>query len=377
MTMAQKPRRWLGFGILPRYILRELFVPLFVTMALMIVVAAFSQLVRLANDVSGLGISIWDLIGALPYAVPTFLGMGLPIAYLLAMLMGLGRLSDDREFLAMAASGVAMRSVLRVSLLLGILLFIFAILMTAFVEPFATKRLRAKLVAAASDYFANTLEPKVIHDDLPHVMIYLDGRGKDGEMQNIVIADDRDQERPILLTARRGHIDRDSTAQLIFALQDGELQIGNVKDPVFRRVVFRTLDYQLDTYVFAHRTVGSVQTSAEVSFQDLYRMVHDSSRSQRERQAKAIFLQRRISFPFANVVFVFMVFPLVTRLAHSTRLVAFLASLLGASLYFMLAQATEAIMTQLSVGEFVAAWLPNFIFLVVGMGFTFYRLQHA
>src|SRR5262249_31718726 len=152
----------------------------------------------------GTGLSLKELAGALPFALPTFFGMGLPVAFLLSMLVAFGRMAEERELLALAASGVSMRRLLAVPLLLGTVLTAFGLVMTLWAEPRALHRLRAQLIDSAADYFTRTLEPDVIHDQLSGFMLFFGARDDDGEVHNIVIVDERDPKRTKLLTANFG-----------------------------------------------------------------------------------------------------------------------------------------------------------------------------
>jgi lipopolysaccharide export system permease protein len=358
------------------YIAREIIVPLLVTVGLTVLVAGLSQLIKLANEVAGLPISLWDILAALPYAMPTFLGMGLPVAFLLALLIAFGRLAEDHELAAMAAAGVSTRRLLAIPLAIGAVLTLIGMYLMVVAEPIAVHKLRARLVDAAADYFARSLEPHVIHDDLPAIMIYLGDRNADtGEMRDIVLADDHDRAAPLLVTAKTGRIEQNVGTQLLFALRDGEVQIGNGGDANFRRILFGKLDYQLDTAVFARRTVGKVPMISEVSFSDLRKMVNDTKRPLPDRMRDAVVMHRKFAFPLANLLFVLAVFPITTALARPSRLRSYLGAGVIAAIFFVLAQATDTWINRLALSPALATYAPDLALLVLGSVLTWRRLR--
>lgn len=358
------------------YVAREILLPLVITLALTILVGGLSQLIKLANEVAGLPIGIGDLLSALPYAMPTFLGIGMPVAFLLALLIGFGRLAEDHELAAMAAAGMSTRRLLAVPLVIGAALTLFGMYLTVFAEPVAVRKLRARLVDAAATYFASSLEPHVIHDDLPEIMIYLGDRSVEtGEMHDIVLADDHDHAQPLLVTARSGRIEANVGTRLLFALRDGEVQIGSGGDANFRRILFGKLDYEVDTAVFARRTVGKVPTISEVTFGNLLKLTRDPTRSVPDRMRDSVVLHRKFSFPLANLLFVLTVFPVTTALSRPSRLRSYVAAGIIAGIFFVLAQATDTWINRLALSPALATYAPDIALLVLGTILTWRRLR--
>lgn len=364
-----------GPSRLDRYIAKEILIPHVVTCALVMVVVGLSQLVKMATEVSGLGISIWDLIAALPYAMPTFLGMGMPAAFLLAMVIAFGRMGEDRELAAMASVGVSSRRILAVPLAIGFLLTLLGTYFSAVLEPIAVRALRDRLVSAAANYFAGSLEPKVIHDDLPDLMIYIGERDPvTAEMENIVLADDSGDSKR-LITARKGRFDYSHGSHIVLALEDGEVQMGSAYDAQFRRITFERLDYDINADIFVRRTAGKVPTLFEASLVDIKRVLDDPNTSVQDRKRYALLGHRKFSFPLAHLIFVLLVFPFATDLRHPSRFRAYLLSGLFATGYYLLAQAPEALNSRLGMSPGLATWTANILFGAIGLALTARRLR--
>ena len=59
------------------------------------------------------GVGWWTIVHVLALLLPQALGVTIPISLLLGLLIGLGRLSADREFVALQACGISIFRVLR------------------------------------------------------------------------------------------------------------------------------------------------------------------------------------------------------------------------------------------------------------------------
>lgn len=358
---------------LTRYVLREMLWPLAALCALTVVVASTAQLVKLAAEGPGTGLSLSELFGALPFALPTFFGMGLPVAFLLSMLVAFGRMAEDRELLALAASGVSMRRLLMVPLILGTILTGVGLSMTLWAEPRALHQLRSKLVDSAADYFTRTLEPGVIHDQLSGFMLYFGSRDEDGEVHNVVIVDERDGAKPKLLTANFGRIQLEKGARLSFMLHDGELQEGAATDDSFRRITFEELDWRLDIGFFVKRAVAQIPMINATPLAEFWQHTQEGEQADRDWYMTA--LMRKFTFPLANLIFVLLVFPVTTVLSRQSRMLAYLAATGMVAIYFTLAQASDTLMRIFGVSAAIAAWMPNGLFFCIGATLTILRVR--
>ena len=80
-----------------RYLLREILVPFGMGLGLFFAVVSFAQLLKVADSLTGVGVSGGDLVAALCFSLPPLLGLLIPVSSLFATLLGVGRLASDRE----------------------------------------------------------------------------------------------------------------------------------------------------------------------------------------------------------------------------------------------------------------------------------------
>ncbi len=81
--------------ILRAYVLREHLAPFFVTLGGLTVVLLLGNIIKFAELVIAKGVSLFDILRLIIYLVPYMLSFTVPMACLIAMILGFGRLSSD------------------------------------------------------------------------------------------------------------------------------------------------------------------------------------------------------------------------------------------------------------------------------------------
>ena len=109
------------FKILDRYLVREIIIPLCLGLLVLTFVLMMPPILKDAEKLIAKGVAWQLIIRALLTLVPQALCITIPMAVLLGILVGLGRLSADREFVALQACGVSVFRVLRPIVLLALL----------------------------------------------------------------------------------------------------------------------------------------------------------------------------------------------------------------------------------------------------------------
>src|SRR6267142_4208040 len=99
--------------ILDRYLVREIVLPFFLWLLLLTFVLIMPPILANAEQLIAKGVAWPIVLRVLVTLIPQALGITIPMALLLGILIGLGRLSADREFVALQACGVSVFRVLQ------------------------------------------------------------------------------------------------------------------------------------------------------------------------------------------------------------------------------------------------------------------------
>src|SRR3954470_3154698 len=109
--------------ILDRYIVREIVPPMAVALLGLTFVLMMPPILLNAERLIAKGVPWTIILRVLLTLVPQALGLTIPMALLYGILLGLGRLSADREFVALQACGVSVFRVFRPIAMLALLAF--------------------------------------------------------------------------------------------------------------------------------------------------------------------------------------------------------------------------------------------------------------
>ena len=346
---------------LDNYLLREIAVPFTVGLGLFFVVVAFAQVLKVSDAVTGLGITGGEILVALLYSLPPLLGLLIPVSLLFATLLGIGRVSSDREVIAMSAAGVSPYRLLRVPTALGLLLALVCAIALAEGEPWGIRGLRQLMAASAQRSLAAGVRVGEFNEWVPGVTFLAKSQvGKD--LFDVVFADRRDQRRPILISARRGRIGTGERPQdIVFDLYDGAIVLHDDDSSMVRVLHFEKSLYRLDVQNLVTGKLRTATSLQEESLWQLWDESQDETRSSSERAFRTITLNRKLALPVATLLFALLAVPLAARPLGGARARGFLysAGIVGA--YYYLGRAVELAARRDSFDPTLAAWLPNLI----------------
>ena len=179
------------------YLLKELLLLFFLSLAVFTFILVLSNLGKLADQVVNKGVGLGDILLLIVFSSPKFLTFTLPMAFLLSSVVALGRLSSENEILALKASGINLRYLFVPIATLGL-----AVLLAGFLN---SSLLLSKSSRAFHDTLANiitkgfSIEDKegIFNDSIKGVVIYIDKvDAKKRSLSGIVISDDRDEACP-------------------------------------------------------------------------------------------------------------------------------------------------------------------------------------
>src|SRR5260370_34451124 len=118
--------------ILLRYLIAEVVPPVFLGLLAFTSVLLVARMLKLIELVVTRGVPFLQVGKLFGLILPTFLEMTVPMAFLLAILLGLGQLSNDQELFAMKASGISPTKILWPMTCMGLLIAISTLFFTLY-----------------------------------------------------------------------------------------------------------------------------------------------------------------------------------------------------------------------------------------------------
>lgn len=407
-----------------RYVGGEFLLSFLVAFAFFFFMFFINQLLLLAEDILQKDVPFSAVVRLIVYSVPSIIALSVPFATLVGSLMAVGRLSGDNEIVAFRAAGFPLTRLFSPVLVLAVLLSITSFLINDVLLPLGTLnfgRLYRELLYANP---ALELEPYTVKRYQEDTLIT--GAVGPGQVDQFVIIDTDAQGNRRLITAERAELLQEGDPNTIGLSLSGVTSISAVSKNDYNYSMAGTMRYNilLQDITVAIRSPGPREMSARDVLEEIrykeealslrtsewrgelalrkaesqtawmdylrgsldidvpQRISQDTVRITKQRpfdrslQVHRLEYHKKYSIPFAAVSFVFLAFPLGLYSRRSGRGVGFGTGLLVATVYWALLIGGQTFGTQrANVPPFLAMWLPNILFLVVGIT-VFFRRSH-
>ena len=202
------------FGVIDRLVVREVIPPTvlgFVTYTFMVIMRGLFNLIE---QILVRGVAIEDAARVLVITLPHIVVLTIPMSFLFGVLLAMGRMNADNELVALQAGGIPLKRLLRPLVVMGLVLTTLNGYLYLVVIPGSSRDLRelkVRLFAEAKNL--GRIEPRVFHEELPNVLLYLrDVDGETGEWRDVLIFDSSNPGEERLTLARRGQMVNAGTA---------------------------------------------------------------------------------------------------------------------------------------------------------------------
>ena len=189
---------------LNRYILKQSFsVMLLITGALTAAVW-LAQSLRLVDLIINRGLSAEMFLYLALLILPRFLDIVLPIGAFLAVLFVFNRLTTESELVVMRAAGVSQYGLAKPVLVLSGICFLFLMTLSAYFLPAANREFKDLQFEIRNRFVSSLLQEGAFTTITEKLTIYIGTRNNRGEVNGLLIDDQRDPQHPVTLVAERG-----------------------------------------------------------------------------------------------------------------------------------------------------------------------------
>lgn len=354
---------------LHRYLLGEIARPLGAALLLLFQLLFAMQLLRGTDLVFGSAVTASDVAHIALLLTPHFLVMAMPIAFLVGTLIGLGRLAEDRELLALSASGVDPWVLLPVPLLIAALLSGVGLFLGQKLEPSALAGVRDYAGQMLRRNLQGDVKPGVFFDDLTGLTLYAeDVDPVTHAWHHVLVHDDRDRNAPLLVLADHGRLQDAPGSAVALELEDGQVhRSGGATSPDYAVLTFQKgrIEVGLDEAFFRKNTFRSA--TEELTLPQLREAAHRAEQEGGEAPRLWTAFQRRLAMPLAPLAFALIAVPLATRLRKGARASGFALAAGSFALYYVVGRAGQQWGDAGKLVPWLAAQLPNLAFALAGL----------
>ncbi len=353
--------------ILNRYLFVEILVPFFLGLAVFTFVLLIARILKLVELVVNRGVPLLDILETFALILPGFLEVTVPMALLLAILLGFGRLASDSEVVALKTSGVSLYQmtvpVVAFTVLASLATFVIAI----WVRPWANGALREQLFEVVKSRVSAGFKEKVFNTDFPGLVIYIEEiEPGGGTLKGMLISDVRRADSRNTVIAKIGLLVPNEDAKTVtLRLLDGTIYGVGGSENAFQKTDFTVYDVSLNL-----TNIGEMRPKEkdpkEMTLGELRRRIADRYAQHQPANEEEIELHRKFSIPFACVVFMLVGIPLAIPPSRAVRSRGFAVSLVLIFLYYIPLTVGQTVAEKGYVPAALGLWSPNLLFFALG-----------
>ena len=341
--------------ILDRYIVREIFRHAFLGLIVFSFVLFVPQLITLMELLvrhSGSGAQIAKLF---LYIFPGVLIFTIPMAVLVGVLLGFGRMSADSEIIALSALGVSRQRMLVPVGVLALTGAAATAILTLWLGPAAFRGLRdikAELLASQASF---QVQPRVFDERFPKRVLYVNDVSASGtHWHGVFLAETGGESGSQLTLAEEAIVIAEpKQGKLELHLKGGATHEVNRKDPDHYSVT----DFgQSDWPIEVTGLLPNQQRALSNPERPTRELLRENGEGWREARVE---VQRRLAFPFACFVFALVAVPLGAQPRRGGRAAGTLLSVLLIGLYYSLFVAGAGFAREGKLSPWAGIWLAN------------------
>lgn len=345
-----------------RLLFREIVVPLVMGLVLVCLMLVVLQILQLNDVLFGSGFDLAGVLRTAVYLAPHFGVIAVPLAFLLAVMLALGRLAEDNELVAFTALGRSPLVLYAVPAVMGLLLGGVVAWLGFEAEPWGFRGIHQQLDALIKRNVAGDIRAGTFYEEIPRFTIYVDDTDDNG-WQRVLLHDSVGDGTPFFITATRGHVESEGAGALLsLELDDGELHRAT-KTGDYSRAHFERASFALGVSDFLSRQNKFNRPANELRFVQMPDAARAARQSGDEKAAVRIEMARlgRVSSIFSCLVFGLIAVPL----AAGGRSSSFVATVLAFASYYVLQTVFRGLGEDGSLPLWLGAWMPNFIGLAI------------
>jgi lipopolysaccharide export system permease protein len=323
-------------------------------------------MLKLIEIVVNQGVSLLDILKLVGYILPDSLIFTIPMAVLFAVLLAFGRLSADREIVALKSAGISLFQMTPPVFILAVFAYLLTTFLSLYVLPWGNHSLKNHLFKITQKKANIGIKERIFNDDFEGIVLYVNKiTSPGGRMEGVMVSDQREMEEPSTIIAREGLIFSNlKSLTITLRLIDGILCRVSKDFKGFQKMNFETYDLNL---CLKTKLKKSSKKDREMWLRELRSMIKRLKEAGLNFTPPLITLYKKFSIPFACLVFGLIGAPLGVQTGPSERFRGFMLGLGAVLIYYIFLIFGEALSESKKISPSIGMWLPNFIFLISGV----------
>ncbi len=353
------------------YMLQQIISPLLISLLGFTFIFVIGNLIKLSDLVINKHIDFKLVIELFSCFIPFVIGYTLPIATLAATVLLFGRLSSDNEINALKSSGISIFTIVFPVLSFAFLLSLVTFIINDKIEPEAHFKARKLIAEMGIRKPTAYIEPGSFIDIFPGYIIFI-YQMKGDFLKYVRIYQLREDLPPRILVAEKGQVMFDDAQRKL------RLKLENVSsdevDPQHPDKFYR---FHSDTYFVTFDLPREEKKVLRKIKEYPIKLLLKERKKFKEKGLDVtpidVEIHKRIAFSFAPLILSIFAIPLSIKTARNETSVGITIVAIIAVLYYLALLGVEAITIRSIVPPAVGMWLPDLIFLCLGL--LLFRMQ--
>lgn len=357
--------------IIDRYVAAEVIGPFVMGVGLLTFALVTGKLLKLTEMVVNHGVGLGQVMSLIGYIMPAFLELTFPMAVLLGVLLGFGRMSGDRELIAARACGISLYRLAIPVIGVALVVYTMASWFAFSVRPWANTNLQAEIYRLTRTRSTAGLKEKIFDSSFPGLVLYVDHiSDNNGSLQGVLISDARNNTQQNTIIAQRGIVVPDRRTQTItLRLFDGSVFGVDPATHDSHITSFRIYDLNVEPQA------GLVEDSAEpeeMTYRELKGAIANARAAHKPDHMAEAELAGKYTVPLATLLFALLGVPLGLKPARGGQSERFGVAISLFFLYYMLMRLGRTLAERGMLNALVAMAIPDLVFLGLAV-WMFYR----
>jgi LPS export ABC transporter permease LptG/LPS export ABC transporter permease LptF len=358
---------------LDRYVIRQTLAPTALALVVFTFLLAINPMLDYLKDLLAKGLTIGTVAYLLGQLVWQALGQALPMALLTGLLIALGRMSADREGVALLASGVSPLRLVRPVLALGLVVGLADFYVLAKVVPDGNQRFREVTFPLVMSLGERDIKPGVFFEHFPGLVIYVREQNPAGGWNDVLLAETASAGPPVLTLASHGRLVLDERQRLVrLLLTDAVQYVPGTTGGAYSVNVAAATDFKISPeLVFGPgRIVPGIK---EKRIPELQREIAARRARGESAHPEIIQLHQMFAFPAACLVFAVVALGLGLNTRRDGKFASLALGLGVLVVYYaflVLAESRvkgDAALGARSLPAAWARWIPNIALTLIGV----------
>ncbi len=353
--------------ILDRYILTELIGPFMIGVSGFLVMFTPIILIPLADLIIRAGASVSDAAQLLFYNYPYLMVLALPVAFLFATLLTIGRMTKDFEIIAMRSAGMSLKRIVAPILLTSLVLCAAAYYLNETVVPYANKQINLTVQRMTKSLARPPIKEHTFFQGTDGRYFYIRDVKPNGVMSGVFVFDKTREGLPQVIHAERARwIDK------VWRFEFGTHYRYNRDGFIETEVAFKTMDILIT--LNANEMMPAGLNAQEMSSKQLASQIKDLRKSGAATNQVEVQYYKKWAVSLISFFAALLAAPLGLMFSRMGAYVGVAFSIILVFVHYVTMQVTEAMGNYGKIPPFFGAWSSNLIFLVIG-GFLVWRLD--